>query len=73
LDVEHSGGHNIDPAIAHLRHDDGFWRTSPADVKTNVIADVVEDTIEYSNPAKSASSSHTRPDGMFAARFCRIE
>jgi len=69
LDVEHSGGHNIDPAIAHLRHDDGFWRTSPADV----IADVVEDAIEYSNPAESASSSHTHPDGMFAARFCRIE
>jgi 16S rRNA (cytosine967-C5)-methyltransferase len=76
LDVAHSVGHNIDPAIAHLRHDDGFWRTSPADV----IADVVEDAIEYSNPAESASSSHrhpdgshTRPDGMFAARFCRIE
>ena len=69
LDVEHSCGHNIDPAIAHLRHDDGFWRTSPADV----IADVVEDAIEYSNPAESASSSHTHPDGMFAARFCRIE
>ena len=57
LDVEHLNFQNIHPQIGRLRHDDGFWRTSPADV------------IEYSNQAESAS--HSRPDGMFAARFRR--
>jgi 16S rRNA (cytosine967-C5)-methyltransferase len=60
LDVEPLDVQSIHAAIRRLRHDDGFWRTSPANV------------IEYSNRAESASFSHTRPDGMFAARFRRI-